>query len=251
MKKLTNTAKAPFLFGGILILVWQCVVDFGYVERFTLPSPTDVIKALIENSSVLWPHIFTTLEEAFLGLGLALLTAFILGVLMDSFTFLKQSIYPIVVVSQTVPIIVLAPLIAMWFGFGILPKIVVVALVCFFPILINLLDGLSSIDEDALKLFKSMGANKYQIFKYLKWKGSLKHFYSGLRIAATYSIMGAVIGEWLGGSKGLGVYMLRAKHSFALDRVFAVIVIIVMLSMILFKIVDVLEHISMPWRHEN
>lgn len=248
MKRLANIAKAPILFSIFLLLLWEGLVETGVVKRFILPSPTDIIKALFENMGELLPHTLVTAGEALMGLLLALVTAILLAVLMDSFSLLKEAIYPILVVSQTVPIIVLAPLIAMWFGFGILPKVFVVGLVCFFPVLISLLDGLYHVDKDAVNLFRSMGANKLQILRYLKWKGSLKSFYSGLRISATYSIMGAVIGEWLGGSKGLGVYMLRARHSFALDKVFAAILIIVLLSMGLFRLVMYVEKCTMPWR---
>jgi ABC-type nitrate/sulfonate/bicarbonate transport system permease component len=132
-----------------------------------------------------------------------------------------------------------------------LPKIIVVVLVCFFPIVVSLLDGLEALDRDEINLLRSMGASSMQIFRLAKFPSSMINFFSGLRIAATYSIMGAVIGEWLGGSEGLGVYMIRVKNSFALDKVFAVIVIIVILSLILFKAISLLQYILMPWSREQ
>jgi len=177
----------------------------------------------------------TTLEEAFTGFFIAILLAIILAVLMDSFPLAKKAFYPLFIVSQTIPIIILVPLLVMWFGFDKLPKIIVVILVCFFPIVVNLLEGLESVDRDMLNLFKSMKSNYFQIFKFAKFPASLGNFFSGLKIAATYSIMGAVIGEWMGGKDGLGVYMTRVRQSFALDKVFSVIVVIVLLSLALFQ----------------
>ena len=143
---------------------------------------------------------------------------------------------------------ILAPLFAMWFGFGLLPKIMVVILVCFFPIVVSLLEGLNSLDQDILNLMKSMKANRWQIFFLAKFPSSLANFFSGLKIAATYSIIGAVIGEWMGGKSGLGVYMTRVRQSFALDKVFATILIIIVLSIILFKIIELIQFLVMPWR---
>jgi ABC-type nitrate/sulfonate/bicarbonate transport system permease component len=136
----------------------------------------------------------------------------------------------------------------MWFGFGVLPKVMVVILVCFFPIVVSLLEGLGSLDNDLLNLMKSMKANRWQIFYLAKFPASLGSFFSGLKIAATYSIIGAVIGEWMGGKAGLGVYMTRVRQSFALDKVFASILVIIILSMILFKIIELIQLFAMPWK---
>jgi ABC-type nitrate/sulfonate/bicarbonate transport system permease component len=152
-----------------------------------------------------------------------------------------------IVMSQTVPIIVIAPLMAMWFGFGILPKIFVVVLVCFFPVTISLIEGLQGVDQELIDLMRTMGASRLQIFMKIKIPFTMPNFFSGLKIAATYSIMGAVIGEWLGGEAGLGVFMLRARHAFALDKVFASIIVIVFLSVTLFYIIAALQRLTMPW----
>lgn len=241
----------PSVFLIILLIVWEIVVLEGVVERFILPSPTDIVKAFIEIFPNIGIHISTTLQEAFIGFFLAIIFAIVLSVIMDNIKIIKKALYPLIIVSQTVPIIALAPLFAAWFGFGKLPKIIVVILVCFFPILVSLLHGLENVDKDLLNLLVSMGASKFQIFKLVKFPSALVSFFSGLRIAATYSIMGAVIGEWLGGRAGLGVYMLRVKHSHALDKFFAVIIIIVLLSMGIFKIITLLQQLLMPWEKEQ
>jgi ABC-type nitrate/sulfonate/bicarbonate transport system permease component len=253
MKRLKSIESnlTPIAFFMMILLGWQYIVDKGIIARYILPSPSDVIRTSFKIFPELKPHIITTLEEAFTGFFIAIFLAMILAILMDSFHLLKKSFYPLFVVSQTIPIIVLVPLLVMWFGFGKLPKIIVVILVCFFPIVVNLLEGLQSIDRDMLNLFKSMKANYFQVFKFAKFPASLGNFFSGLKIAVTYSIMGAVIGEWMGGKDGLGVYMTRVRQSFALDKVFSVIVIIVLLSLVLFKIIELVQYLTMPWIRET
>lgn len=253
MKKWENIENKliPLVFLIMLILIWQLVVDRGLIPRFILPSPYDVIKTTITTFGDLKKHILITLLEAGTGFTIAVFLSLFLAVLMDSVDIIKKAIYPLLIISQTVPIIALAPLFVIWFGFGLLPKVIVVVLVCFFPIVVSLLDGLQSVDIDVVNLMKSMGASKIKIFTLVKFPASMISFFSGLRIAATYSIMGAVIGEWLGGENGLGVYMMRVKHSYAMDKVFAVIFIIILLSMTLFKLIDLIQYISMPWNRSH
>lgn len=253
MKKFINIKSnlIPLLFQLLLIFLWQFIIDGGVVERFILPSPTDVIKALIGILPSIKGHIYITLKEAFLGFLVSIAIALVLAILMDNIKLIKKSIYPMLIVSQTIPTVVLAPLFGMWFGFGLTPKIIIVVLVCFFPIVISLMDGLNSVDTDMINLLKSMGATKIQIFKMVKFPGAMVNFFSGLRIAATYSIMGAVIGEWVGGDGGLGFYMMRVKKSFAIDKVFAVTIIIILLSMGLFGILYILERLCTPWNNKN
>jgi len=253
MKKSENTGHraAPLILAAALLAIWQAAVDTGLVKRFILPSPTDIFFTIFEILPAVKGHMAVTIYEASMGFAAAIILSLILAILMDSVEWIKKSLYPLVVVSQTVPIIALAPLFVIWFGMGKLPKIIVVVLVCFFPIVVSLLQGLSSADRDMVNLLKSMGANKFQIFRMVKFPGALVSFFSGLRIAATYSVMGAVIGEWLGGTQGLGIYMLRVKNTFALDKVFAVIVIIVLLSMALFKIIEWVEYVATPWTHSD
>ncbi|WP_278277894.1 ABC transporter permease [Acetobacterium bakii] len=219
----------------------------GWVERFILPAPTDIVNALILNWSDILMHTGVTFFEGITGLLVAVVFSFAMAIIMDQFVLVKKAIYPSLVISQTVPIIIIAPLLAMWFGFGIAPKIFVVVLVCFFPITINLIEGLQSVDQELIDLVRSMGARKIQIFSKIKFPYALPYFFSGLKIAATYSIMGAVIGEWLGGKAGLGVYMLRARHAFALDLVFASILVIVILSIGVFYGIAMIQKAIMPW----
>ncbi|AWW26629.1 MULTISPECIES: ABC transporter permease [unclassified Acetobacterium] len=249
MRKYQNISDKliPIIFILAILILWELVVNLGVVERYTLPSPSDIVNALIVNGSDIMMHTGVTFFEGMTGLLAAVFLALIMAVAMDQFPMVKKAIYPVLVISQTVPIIVIAPLLAMWFGFGIAPKIFVVVLVCFFPITVNLIEGLQSVDGELINLVRSMGATKGQIFAKIKFPSALPYFFSGLKIAATYSIMGAVIGEWLGGKAGLGVYMLRARHAFALDLVFASIVVIVILSIILFYGIAGIQRALMPW----
>ncbi|MDD3520566.1 MAG: ABC transporter permease [Actinomycetota bacterium] len=167
---------------------------------------------------------------------------------MDSFKIINKMLYPLLITSQTIPIITLAPLFIIWFGYGLLPKIIIVILICFFPITVSLLSGFANSDFEQINLLKSMKASKLHIYRYIKLPYSLPGFFSGLKIAATYSIMGATIGEWVGGKDGIGVFMLRAKHSFATDKVFGAILIITVLSILFIRLIDFVEKKSMPWK---
>ncbi|MBW9159142.1 ABC transporter permease [Clostridium tagluense] len=249
MKKHINIENKliPIFFQLVILFMWQIAIDKWKVPQYILPSPKDIIITLVNILPSITKHIYATLCEALIGFTISILLALILAILMDNVKLIKKCVYPILVVSQTIPIIALAPLFVIWFGFGTLPKIIVVVLVCFFPIVISLMDGLESVDMDMINLLKTMGASKFKIFTMVKLPASTVNFFSGLRIAATYSIMGAVIGEWLGGDKGLGVYMIRAKNSYALDKVFAVIIIIVLLSMGLFGLLYLLQYFFTPW----
>lgn len=250
MKKWGNIGGKliPLFFIALLIALWQLIVSRGLIARYILPSPWDVLIVCVRILPDIKEHIYTTLQEALTGLIVAIILSVITAVLMDNFALIREAVQPLLVVSQTVPVMILAPLFAMWFGFGILPKIMVVILVCFFPIVVSLSEGLNSLDQDFLNLMKSMKANRWQIFYLAKFPSSLNNFFSGLKIAATYSIIGAVIGEWMGGKSGLGVYMTRVRQSFALDKVFATILIIIVLSIILFKIIELIQFLVMPWR---
>lgn len=250
MKKLRSIGDKliSVFFTIILLLLWQAVVSIGGIEKYILPAPSDVIKVIIKDFNVMLPHVLVTLYEGIVGFILSTFAALILAIIMDMSPLVKKSLYPLFVVSQTIPIIALAPLFIIWFGFGMLPKIIVVILVCFFPIVISISDGLETVDKDFINHFKLMGASRMKVFLHLKLPYGLLSFFSGMRIAATYSIMGAVVGEWLGGDKGIGVYMTRARSAYALDKMFAAIVIIVAVSMGIFILVTFIERMFTPWK---
>lgn len=253
MKRLRSIGNkiAPIVFILILLIIWEFIVNVGGIEKYILPAPTDVIKVLIKDFRTMIPHISATLYEGMVGFLIAIVLSIILAVIMDMVPLVKRSLYPVLVISQTIPTVALAPLFIIWFGFGALPKIIVVVIVCFFPIVISIVDGLEGVDKDLINHFKLMGASKLNVFLHLKLPYGMINFFSGMRIAATYSIMGAVIGEWLGGDKGLGVYMTRARSAYALDKMFASIVIIVAISMGIFLLVSFMEKVFTPWNDKK
>jgi ABC-type nitrate/sulfonate/bicarbonate transport system permease component len=232
----------------IIIVLWQVITTYRHVPQYILPSPVKIVNTLIKDFSIILVHTRVTLYESFVGFALSIIFSFILAVLMDSFEIIKKSIYPILVISQTIPTIAIAPLFIIWFGFGTLPKIIVVIMVCFFPIVISLIDGFEKIDRDYINLFNTIKASKLQTFYHLKLPYAMVNLFSGLKIAATYMIMAAVIGEWLGGDKGIGVYMVRAKNAYALDKVFASILVIVIVSILIIYIIDFIGKKIIHWK---
>ncbi len=232
---------------GALLLVWQLLCSTGIVPEYLLPSPVSVIKAFVSDFPLLMQNTAVTLTEAFVGLGAGVLTGFLLAVLMDRFEPLYLALYPLIVITQTVPTVAIAPLLVLWFGYEMTPKILLIILSTFFPIAVSLLDGFRSADKDTINLLKSMGAGQLQIFRYVKFPGALSQFFAALRISVSYAIVSAVISEWLGGFSGLGVYMTRVKKSFSFDKMFAVIFLISGLSLLLMKLVNVLQKKCMPW----
>ena len=214
-----------------------------------LPSPGEVVRAFVSERALLLEHSVITLQEAFLGLALGVAVGFVFALLMDTFEVLYRAFYPILVITQTIPTVAIAPLLVLWFGYEMTPKIILIVIATFFPITVGLLEGFRSADQDAVGLLRSMGAGRWQIFRYLKAPSALPQFFSGLRIAAAYSVVGAVISEWLGGFGGLGVYMTRVKKAFAFDKMFAVIFLISAISLALMALVSLAERKCMPYRH--
>ena len=233
----------PILTFLAIIIVWQAVVEIKYIPQYILPTPIDIIKEFITDYQNLFDNTLVTLYETILGFILALLVALTLGIIMDFVSVIRKCLYPILVVSQTIPTITIAPLLIIWFGFEALPKILMVALTCFFPILISFVDGLENIDKDYLNLFKTMKSSKLQTFIHLKLPMSIDKLFSGIKISVTYMVVAATVAEWLGGTKGLGVYMVRAKSAYALDKVFASTIIVVVLSLIFVGLVNIAKKI--------
>lgn len=238
----------PLTFVALLIGIWWALCAFKVVPPFMLPSPDKVVTAFITDFPLLLSHAKVSLIESVLGLTSAVSFAVITAVLMDRFLFLRLSVYPVIVLTQTIPTIAIAPLLVLWLGYSILPKVVLIFITCFFPMVISMLSGLASADRDIIRLFQSMGASRLQILWQVKLPSSLDSFFSGLRVSVAYSIVGAVIAEWLGGNNGLGVYMTRVRKAYAFDKMFAVIIFISLISLLLMKLVDLAHKKAMPWK---
>jgi len=237
----------PLAGAALLLLAWQIAAWLVGAE-YILPGLPAVLKALAGNMPLLLRHSLYTLQEAMYGLGIAVLIAAALTALLTLSARLKSMIYPLLLASQMVPVIVIAPLFVIWFGFGLLPKVLVVILVCFFPIVISMLSGLAAADGETLAFYRSMGMNGWQLFRLVRWPLALPYFFGGLRIAVTYSVMGAVIGEWLGAVGGLGLLLTRSKNSYNLPLTFAVIIMIIFWSALLFGLMKLAEYKALGWQ---
>ena len=249
MKKFQNITDkiAPSIIIAVLLMIWQILSMVNIIPKFMLPSPFEVVKAFVSDFPLLMKHTEVTLVEAFLGLGLGIILGFAVAVIMDRFEYAYKMIYPVLVITQTIPTVAIAPLLVLWMGYGILPKIMLILLTSFFPITIGLLDGFHSVDRDMLNLLKTMGATSFQNFIHLKLPSSLGYFFAGLRISVSYSIIGAVVAEWLGGYDGLGVYMTRVRKSYSFDKMFAVIFLISGISLLLMYFVKKIQRWCMTW----
>ncbi len=231
----------------LILAVWWGLSAAEVIPAYMLPSPADVAGAFIRDFPNLMKHAAVSLEEALYGLSIGILLAFSLACAMDRFLNLEKAVLPLLVVTQTIPTVAIAPLLVLWMGFGMEPKITLVVITTFFPIAVGLLDGFKSADPDAIALLRSMNATRGQIFRHVKIPAALPYFFAGLKISASYAVVGAVISEWLGGFEGLGVYMTRVRKAYAFDKMFAVILLVVIVSLLLMKLVTFIRKISMPW----
>lgn len=243
----------PISFGIIFLLIWQLLCTLEIIPPYLMPSPIQIMKALVEDFPLLMYHLLYTLMESIIGLFAGVVLGLLFALVMDRFVRVYKTFYPFIIISQTIPTIAIAPLLVLWFGYDLLPKVILIVLVTFFPITIGVLESFKSTDRDEINLLKSMGASGFDIYRFIKIPSSMGKFFAALKISASYSVVGGVISEWLGGFRGLGVYMTRVRKAYAFDKMFAVIIIISLLSLLLLKAVDLLQIISMPWekKHEK
>ncbi len=230
-----------------LVLAWFFVAKVSGLKPFILPTPLDVIEAGWRTRGLLLGAIGTTMLSTAIGMVFALLTGAGIAAMIDYWPLARRALYPILVASQTVQILAIAPILVIWFGFGMLPTVFIVVLSCFFPMAVNTADGLTSTDPELIALLRAMGATKGQVWRLVRLPSALPAFFSGLRIAITYSVVAATVGEWVGGAEGLGMYMLRSKNALATDQIFVAMLITSLLSIGLFVVVFVLERIALPW----
>lgn len=240
---------APLSILAGLLVSWELWTHLGDVPKWQLPAPSVIAQELVESRGLLWEHTQVTLLEVVLGMVAALLVGLFLASVIAYSRIVERSVYPIVIASQTIPIIAIAPLLLIWVGYGIAPKIIVVALISFFPISVNTVDGLRSVDPDMVNMMRTLGASRWQIFTKLQVPSALPQMFSGIKIGIAVSVIGAVIGEWVGASSGLGYLMTYSQPLFLTARVFAAIVVLSALGIGLFVLATVLERIVLPWYH--
>jgi len=230
------------------LAVWEFYVDLSGIKPSILPSPWRILtqgwlnrQALLDNT---WPTLGATLG----GFALSLLFAFASSVLMDFVPFMRRALLPLFIVSQTLPLVAIAPLVVLWFGFGLLPKLLLVALVTFFPLLVALLQGYEATDRDITELLNSMKASRWRIFRLARLPSAMPFFFAGLRISITYAVVGAIFAEYAGAARGLGIYILNAKNNFRPDLVLAAVVVSALLTLGLFGLTLAVQRFVMPWQ---
>jgi ABC-type nitrate/sulfonate/bicarbonate transport system permease component len=236
---------------GLLVLAWQGVASLDSVDDLTLASPVETFEALRDDWSLLLDNARVTLVEVLLGLAISVAAGVGFAVAMHLYRPLRDAAYPLLVASQAIPIVVLAPIFVLAFDYGIGPKLAIVALICFFPITVNVLDGLRSVEPELLKLMRSLGASRLQSLRKVELPSALPYFFSGLRVAATVSVIGAVFGEWAGADEGLGRLVLLGNSQLQTPRVYAGIVILTLMAVALFVIATLAERLVCPWNRKE
>lgn len=230
-----------------LLIVWELSIDKGQAIRI-LPPPSAIMGALSRDSGLLLrDYIPITMLETGIGLVLSLLIGVITAALLDFSPALRRALYPLLIVSQTIPLFALAPVLILLLGFGIEPKITIVVLFCAFPIAISTLDGLQSTQPEHVTLLESFGARRDQLWRLVRWPTALPGLFSGLRIAATYSVTGAIVGEYISPNAGIGKYMRSAYQSFKAEEAFGAALTVILLSLLVVGLVALLERITLPW----
>lgn len=232
-----------------LVLLWEFWVRVAEIPKWQLPPPSLILAELFESRGLLWTHTLVTGQEVVLGFLAALIAGLLLAGAIAYSRILERTVYPLVIASQTIPIIAIAPLLLIWVGYGITPKVIVVALISFFPISVNTVDGLKSVDPDMVNMMRTLGASRWQIFTKLQIPASLPQMFSGIKIGIALSVIGAVIGEWVGASAGLGYLMTYSQPLFLTARVFAAILVLSMMGVSLFLLAGLVERLMLPWYH--
>jgi ABC-type nitrate/sulfonate/bicarbonate transport system permease component len=231
----------------LVLVVWEALVRLFGVPAFLLPGPSTIAGAFWESRDLLLRHAGPTAGEAVMGFLVAVIAGALSGLLINRSTLAERSLYPWLVVSQTLPTVAIAPILVTWLGYGQLPKVLVVTLFCFFPITVATVDGLRATDPDLVRLMRSFGATRWRIFSMVEAPGALPFLFGGVRLAVTYCVIGAVVGEWVGSSEGLGFLMIQDKAQFEIPRLFAEISLLSVMGVSLFLLVALLQRLAAPW----
>lgn len=237
----------PVVLLASAVLVWQFYCAHYHIKPQVLPSPARVARMGWRYHNDLWANTLPTVKETLVGFSVSLVVGVVFAVLIDFFGVARRALYPVLIASQTLPIIAIAPLIVIWFGFGLMPKVIVVALITFFPITVSLIEGFNSTEKEAINLLRSMGAGRVRIFRIVRLPSSVPYFFAGLRIAIAYAVVGAIFGEYVGAKTGLGIYMQLQKNSFRTDLVLAAVFITASVSVFLFATTFLIQRLTIPW----
>lgn len=240
-------AAPAVLLVALVLVAWEVYARTSGISPFVLPAPSQILTALWDFRDEAIRHAVPTIVETAVGFAVAIGAATLIAIVLDRISWARRAVEPLLVGSQTIPIVAIAPLVVVWFGFGLLPKVLIVVIVTFFPITIALLDGFASTPAEATELMRSFGASDGETFRKVRWPAGLPGFFTGLRIAATYAVVAAVIAEYVGATEGLGIWMQLSLRSFRTDLVFAAIVLTALLSIALYAGVVAAERLAIPW----
>jgi len=238
----------PAAFALLVLGAWELVVALSGTSESVLPSPVEVVRALGEHGGTLAPAAWTTLSEVLAGFGVAAAAGALSALAVASSRLVERAVYPWLVISQVVPVPAIAALVVVWTGFGIASKVVVIALVSFFPIAVNAIDGLRAADPGLLEALASLGAGRAAQLRLVRGPAALPYFFSGLRVAGVLSVIGAVFAEWVGSSSGLGYLILQYNNEVATPEEFAAIVVLAAIAIALFAGVTLAERVALPWQ---
>lgn len=228
--------------------LWELYVHLSGISPLMLPAPSRVLEQMVLNRGLLWANTVPTICATLMGFALSVSVAFLLSVVLDFIPRVRRALFPIFVVSQTLPLVAIAPLVVLWFGFELTPKVLIVALVTFFPMLVALVDGYESTDPEIQELLRSMGATRRRVFLAVRLPSAMPYFFAGLRISITYAVVAAIFAEYVGARAGLGIVILNAKNSFRPDLVLAAVVISSLLTLVLFAIMALVQRVVLRWR---
>lgn len=251
MKKFLRLYTPSIILSLIIIFFWQLYSQNHSGSELFLPAPSAIFSSFIHSRDSIFVHTQQTMLETLIGLGLATLFAVTIAISTSLSDFLYRLLYPFFIISQTIPMIALAPLLLLWFGFDLFPKVIVVILYCFFPIVISCTQALRYVDNDLISLLKSMNASKWQTMRIVRLPLMMPAFFSGLKIAAAYSVTGAIVGEFVGAYQGLGIFMVTSANSHAFSLVFVSVAIVALLSIFLVSLVSIAEWIIIPWHRQD
>jgi putative hydroxymethylpyrimidine transport system permease protein len=251
MRRRVRDWGPPLLLLALVVAGWELAARLGWVEDYLLPAPSEVVRALVEDRDILFPDAWVTAQEVLLGFVLALAAGLAVAVTLHLSPMLRRALYPIVVASQAVPVIVIAPILVIWFGFGMGPKLMVIALICFFPIAVNTLDGLRAVDRDQVRMLQTLGAGRWDVLRRLELPSALPYLFSGAKVAVAVAVIGAVFGELVGSDAGLGHAIQVGTAQLLTARVFAAVLLLSAMAIALFALVSAVERRAVPWAHSE
>lgn len=245
------TGWRPLLLLAVLIGIWELYVDLGGANSLILPAPHAIAQSLYDDRSLLWSNFVVTAGEVLLGILVAAVAGLGLAIAIHFSRTLRQAIYPLLVASQAIPIPIIAPLLVLWLGFGIAPKLVVIALVCFFPIVVTTLAGLAAVDPGLVKLMRSFDAPRRRTFWHVEFPSALPGVLTGTKIAAAIAVIAAVLAELSGANSGLGYLYQQSEAQLLMPRAYAAVLILCLFAISLFALLTVIERIALPWAYET